>query len=131
LAIRNGKVSCIMKKTILGTLILSLCAVSAAKAEEGQTGEASWYGPGHIGHKTATGEIFTGEELTAAHRDLPLGSLVRVVNKRTGRSVVVRINDRGPFVAGRIIDLSARAARDLGVLAAGLASVRLERVALP
>jgi rare lipoprotein A len=117
-----------MKKTILSALILSLCAAGAARAEEGQSGEASWYGPGHIGHKTANGEIFTGRELTAAHRDLPMGSLVRVTDARTGRSVVVRINDRGPFVAGRVIDLSPRAARALGLLTAGVGQVRLERI---
>jgi rare lipoprotein A len=120
-----------MKKTILCTLALALFSAHAASAEEGQSGKASWYGPGHIGHKTANGEIFTGRELTAAHRDLPLGSLVRVTDPSSGRSVVVRINDRGPFVAGRIIDLSARAARELGLLSIGVAPVRLESVAMP
>jgi rare lipoprotein A len=120
-----------MNKTIPCTLALILSAATAAQADTGQSGGASWYGPGHIGNKTASGEIFTGRDLTAAHRDLPLGSLVRVTDSRTGRSVVVRINDRGPYVAGRIIDLSARAARDLGIAAAGTAQVRLELAALP
>jgi rare lipoprotein A len=130
LAIRNGKASCIMKKTILCTLALSLCAAVAARAEDGQSGKASWYGPGHIGHKTANGEVFTGKERTAAHRDLPLGAVVRVLDTRTGRSVVVRINDRGPFVAGRVIDLSEQAARDLGIKARGIGDVTLEVLAL-
>lgn len=109
-------------------LLSALLTGGAARAEEG--GKASWYGPGHIGHKTANGEIFTGKARTAAHRDLPLGSLVRVKDPRTGRSVVVRINDRGPYVTGRVIDLSERAARDLGIKDAGIADVTLEILAL-
>ena len=119
-----------MKKTILRTLVLSLCVAHMAAAEEGQSGKASWYGPGHIGHKTASGEIFTGQDHTAAHRDLPLGAVVRVKDTRTGRSVVVRINDRGPFVKGRVIDLSERAARDLGITGRGTGDVTLEVLAL-
>ena len=119
-----------MKKTILCTLALSLCATQATRAEDGQSGKASWYGPGHIGHKTANGEVFTGKEHTAAHRDLPMGAVVRVLDTRTGRSVVVRINDRGPFVAGRVIDLSETAARDLGIKGRGIGDVTLEVLAL-
>jgi rare lipoprotein A len=87
---------------------------------------ASWYGGRHVGRPTASGEIFTRHLRTAAHKDLPLGTLVRVVNLRNHRSVVVRINDRGPFVAGRIIDLSERAARDLQMMAAGIVEVAIE-----
>ncbi|QEE38110.1 septal ring lytic transglycosylase RlpA family protein [Methylobacterium sp. WL64] len=77
-----------------------------------QSGGASWYGSGH---RTANGERFNPNGLTAAHRSLPFGTRVRVENRRTGRSVVVRINDRGPFVHGRIIDLSRGSARALGM----------------
>jgi rare lipoprotein A len=91
-----------------------------------QTGKASWYGHAHDGKKTASGERFDMAELTAAHRTLPLGTRVRVTNVANGRSVVVRINDRGPFVDGRIVDLSRAAARALGALGEGLFDVRLE-----
>jgi rare lipoprotein A len=97
-----------------------------APRPEGQTGKASWYGDAHHGKKTASGERYDMTELTAAHRSLPLGTRVRVTNVDNNRSVVVRINDRGPFVRGRIIDLSRAAARELGPLGAGLFSVRLE-----
>ncbi|MBR0553096.1 septal ring lytic transglycosylase RlpA family protein [Sphingomonadaceae bacterium LXI357] len=89
-------------------------------------GHASYYGPGLAGGQTASGERFDPRKLTAAHRTLPLGSRVRVTNTRTGRSVVVRINDRGPFIAGRVIDLSTAAARRIGMLASGTARVRMQ-----
>lgn len=90
-----------------------------------ESGQASWYGPGFYGRKTANGEIFDGRAATAAHRTLPFHSLVEVVNLDTGRSVVVRINDRGPFIKNRIIDLSRKAAEELGVLGPGVARVEL------
>lgn len=90
----------------------------------GWRGIASWYGPGFIGRRTANGEVYCGTKMTAAHKTLPFGTRVRVHNLNNGRSAVVRINDRGPFVGGRVIDLSSRAARVLGV--SGLANVRLE-----
>ncbi len=90
------------------------------------SGRASWYGEAHQGKKTASGEAYDMAKLTAAHRTLPLGTRVRVTNVANGRAVVVRINDRGPFVAGRIIDLSQAAARQLGALGAGIVTVRLE-----
>ncbi len=89
-------------------------------------GIASWYGGRHVGRPTASGEIHSRKLRTAAHRDLPLGTLVRVTNLKNGRSCVVKVNDRGPYVAGRIIDLSERAARDLAMLNDGLAAVRVE-----
>src|SRR5436305_1875354 len=95
-------------------------------AATAQTGRASWYGDAHHGKQTASGEIFDMTKLTAAHRTLPFGARVRVTNVANGRSVVVRINDRGPFTGGRIIDLSQAAARELGALGTGLFSVRLE-----
>lgn len=92
-------------------------------------GKASWYGPRFHGRKTASGEIFNQHELTAAHRSLPFGTRVRVTNLKNGRSVVVRINDRGPYAKGRLIDLSRAAAKHLGMLDSGVAQVRLERLA--
>jgi rare lipoprotein A len=90
------------------------------------TGQASWYGPGFYGNRTASGEVLRPGTYTAAHRSLPFGTRVRVTNLNNGRSAVVRINDRGPFTGGRIIDLAHGAASDLGVTASGVANVRLE-----
>ena len=91
-------------------------------------GTASWYGSDFHGRKTANGEIFSANHITAAHPTLPLPSYARVTNKDNGRSVVVRINDRGPYVAGRIIDLSYRAASMLGYVNQGSANVTVEYV---
>ncbi len=91
-----------------------------------ETGIASWYGPGFHGEKTANGEIYDQMALTAAHRTLPMPSLVRVTNLENGRALVLRVNDRGPFKNGRIIDLSRRAGQLLGVVEAGTAKVRVE-----
>lgn len=95
-----------------------------------QTGRASWYGEPHHGRKTSSGEIYDMNALTAAHRTLPIGTRVRVTNLANGRSVEVRINDRGPFVGGRILDLSQAAARRLGPLGAGVFRVRLTVLAV-
>lgn len=91
-----------------------------------QTGLASWYGARHHGKRTASGEIFDQNKFTAAHRTLPWGSIVKVTNLDNGESVEVRINDRGPFKKGRIIDLSRAAARALGMLKSGVSPVRME-----
>lgn len=93
-----------------------------------ETGVASWYGPGFHGRRTASGERFDMEAMTAAHRTLPFGTRVRVQNLDNGRAAEVRINDRGPFARGRVIDVSRAAARDLGMLGAGTARVRLRVV---
>jgi rare lipoprotein A len=90
-----------------------------------ETGVASWYGPDFYGHRTANGEMYDGTQLTAAHRTLPLPVNVRVTNLENGRSVVVRVNDRGPYAKGRIIDLSAAAAKALDVVGNGTAKVRV------
>ena len=92
-------------------------------------GQASWYGQRHHGRRTASGERFDQHALTAAHRSLPFGSRVKVTHLRSQRSVVVRINDRGPYGRGRIIDLSRAAAERLGMLRSGVAPVRVERIA--
>jgi rare lipoprotein A len=102
-------------------------AGGVAKAASGQqAGVASWYGPGFHGRKTANGERFDMNALTAAHRTLPLGTQVRVTNSHTGQSVVVRINDRGPYVGRRVIDLSKASAQAIGV--SGLAKVSIARL---
>lgn len=91
-----------------------------------QSGRVSWYGPGFHGRQTASGEIFDSGEFTMAHRSLPLGSRVRVTNLDNGRSVVLRVNDRGPYVGGRIADLSRAAAGSLDFLDDGVVQARIE-----
>jgi len=91
-----------------------------------QEGVASWYGPGFHGRRTANGEIYDQYDLTAAHTSLPLGTRVMVTSLTNGRAVEVRINDRGPFVGGRVIDLSYAAARVLGMIGPGTMPVRVE-----
>jgi rare lipoprotein A len=93
-----------------------------------QMGRASFYGPGFHGEQTASGDIFDQEAFTAAHRTLKFGSRLRVTNLENGSTVLVTVNDRGPFVKGRVIDLSKAAARTLGFLRQGTARVRLDRV---
>jgi len=93
------------------------------------TGKASWYGPGFCGKKTASGDIFDDAKLTAAHKSLPLGSKAKVTNLSNGKTVEVTINDRGPFVEDRIIDLSQAAAHVLGMVHRGIAKVRVDLVA--
>src|SRR5262249_37883784 len=88
---------------------------------------ASWYGPGFYGRRTSSGEVYKRNSLTAASRTLPIGSHVRVTNLSNGRSVMVRINDRGPYVRGRDIDLSHRAAQQIGLVRSGVASVQIAR----
>ena len=91
-------------------------------------GEASYYGRELAGNRTASGERFDPRALTAAHRTLPLGSKLRVTNKSNGKSVVVRVNDRGPFTRSRLIDISYAAAQEIQMIRAGKANVRLELV---
>jgi rare lipoprotein A len=96
-----------------------------------EIGLASWYGAPHHGRRTASGEVFDMHQLTAAHRTLPFGTRVRVTNRDTGQSAELRINDRGPFVDGRILDVSYAAARLLGAIGPGTIPVRVRVVALP
>ncbi len=93
-----------------------------------QTGAASWYGRQFHGRKTASGETFDMNAMTAAHRSLPLNCYIRVTNKNNGKSVVVKVNDRGPFHGNRVLDLSYGAAKQLGITNAGTAKVNIERV---
>lgn len=91
-----------------------------------QIGSASWYGPGFHGKKTANGERYNMHAMTAAHKTLPLGTKVQVTNLSNGRKIIVRINDRGPFHGGRIIDLSKKAAQKLGIIKSGYGKVHLK-----
>lgn len=93
-----------------------------------EEGVASWYGIPFDGHRTSNGEIYDMHQLTAAHRTLPFGAVVRVTNLRNGKQTEVRINDRGPFVANRVIDLSLSAAQAIGMIGDGTAPVRLEMI---
>lgn len=111
----------------IAAAIVGSIAIGASPAWA-RCGEASYYGPGLYGNLTANGEVFRPGTMTAAHPYLPLGSWVRVTNQKNGRSVSVRINDRGPYWGGRIIDLSKTAARHLGMLASGVADVCITRI---
>jgi len=116
--------------SIFSIILISSCSVkkkseSHTKEKIFQKGEASWYGPGFNGKKTANGETFNMYKLTAAHKKLPFGTKVKVTNLQNGKSVVVRINDRGPFVKGRVIDLSKKAAQQIGLIQAGHAPVSI------
>lgn len=118
---------------VLGVL-LSGCGLVArrhpppieARSGAVQTGMASWYGPGFHGNRTSSGEIYDQYDLTAAHQTLPLGTRVAVTNTQNGKEVEVRINDRGPFVKDRAIDLSYAAARTVGMIGPGTVPVRIE-----
>ena len=113
---------------IVSCLAVAGCATWMAPVE--QMGVASWYGPGFHGNKTANGEVYDMHARTAAHRTLPFGTLVRVTRLDTGASTVVRINDRGPHVAGRVIDLSNAAANELDMVKAGVARARFDIIHL-
>jgi rare lipoprotein A len=116
--------------------LLTACGGGSRRADPSptrvtETGIASWYGPGFHGKPTASGETYDQNDLTAAHRTLPLGTRVRVTNLANDRRVTVRINDRGPFVGDRIIDLSRAAARELDMIGPGTARVRVEVLESP
>ena len=102
--------------------------IRPVRAEVASTGQASWYGvqDGFHGRRTANGEIFNAFGNTAAHRSLPFGTMVKVTNLNNNRTTVIRINDRGPFVRGRIVDLSQGSAAKIGLISTGTAPVRLE-----
>jgi rare lipoprotein A len=122
-----------MKKIAVGMLLILVSliiscsrAVYARKNGAAEIGIASWYGKDFHGRPTSSSEIYNMNDMTAAHKTLPFGTRVMVINLENGRSAVVRINDRGPFIRGRIIDLSYAAARILGIVGPGTARVRLE-----
>src|SRR5574337_1084774 len=121
---------------LLPFLLLAACATPrigprAWEDPSGERGLASWYGHPYHGRRTSSGEVYDMYQLTAAHREIPLGSWVEVINLSNGRSLTVRINDRGPFVDGRIIDLSYASARLLGVTGPGVAPVRVRLAHAP
>lgn len=132
---RNDARSGVGRRALLcAATTLALCAGAAAQDVDpdwSENGIASWYGPGFAGNPTASGEIYNPDHLTAAHKTLPLGTLVRVYNVENDREMIVRINDRGPFVHGRVIDLSRAAAEVLGFRDDGLAQVELSVVVPP
>ena len=109
-------------------LVLAFGCARNVRPDRGgeEEGQASWYGPGLYGHKTASGEVLRPGALTAAHRTLPFNTCLRVTNLENGRVVQVRVNDRGPYSSGRILDVSEAAARVLGMVGPGVARVRLD-----
>ena len=111
-----------------GFAFVAVCAAASLQSNEAaasQCGKASWYS---MGTRTASGESMNAGALAAAHRTLPFGTRVRVENLKNGRSVIVRINDRGPSVGGRVIDVTRAAAVELGMIATGTASVRVTAI---
>ena len=107
---------------------ISVCSTGSGAWKDGV---ASWYGDAFQGNPTASGESFNMNALTAAHRNLPLGTEIKVTNLRNHRSLVLRVNDRGPYVPGRMLDVSRAAARRLGFASRGLARIRINIVKLP
>lgn len=123
---RPGICLCLIVFALLASCTSTVPSGRSHEWRSFQTGKASWYGGKFHGRKTASGERYNQHAMTAAHKKLPFGTYVRVTNLNNGRACVVRINDRGPFVAGRVIDLSAEAAKKIGVHSAGVAPVRLD-----
>jgi rare lipoprotein A len=111
-----------MRWAAVAAVAILMGAMSANQADAAQTGKASYY---KHGNRTASGERFNPNGYTAAHRSLPFGTRVLVTNVKTGQSVIVRVNDRGPFVKSRIIDVSYGAAKMLGMIGAGVATVKI------
>ena len=121
----------IIALVLVGTALLWLLFSHELSPDFYEVGIASWYGPKFHGRMTANGELYNMYAFTAAHRSLPFGTVVKVVDLETGRWVVVRINDRGPFIPGRIIDLSYAAALELGIVEEGTARVGLVILLMP
>ncbi|MGL5116142.1 MAG: septal ring lytic transglycosylase RlpA family protein [Beijerinckiaceae bacterium] len=114
-----------LKKTAALAFLLTL---SPLAAHADQLGMASYYGAKFEGRKTASGERYAARQMTAAHRTMPFGTKLKVTHLRNGKSVIVRVNDRGPFVRGRIVDVSGVAAQHLGLKQSGVARVRVSRL---
>ena len=121
------------KLFIIVSAMVCLCIAHSAFSDEvyPQYGYASWYGKSLHGKKTASGERFDQHSFTGAHRSLPFGTLVRVKNLKNGKEVVITVNDRGPFIRGRIIDISRAAASSIGILRLGVTRVRVEIISMP
>ncbi len=118
---------------ISATAILFLLLPLSAFSDEvyPQYGNASWYGKSLHGKKTASGELFDKHSFTGAHKSLPFGTLVRVKNLRNGKEVIITVNDRGPFVRGRVIDISRAAANIIGIISRGVTRVRVDIISMP
>jgi rare lipoprotein A len=116
-----------MRRIAVIALILTL-SLTLLQAQELQRGKASYYSKDFRGRRTASGEVFNPNDLTCAHRYYPFGTLLKVYNPANGKSVVVKVTDRGPFVRSRIIDLSWRAAKELGIVSQGVAMVIVTKV---
>ena len=114
------------KTSVSRQVIKTSYSPSSATTKIAQSGVASYYGPGFHGRRTANGEAFDMHAMTAAHRTLPFGTKVKVTNLANGKSAIVRVNDRGPYANGRIIDLSVAAAKQIGSTSSGTARVTLE-----
>ena len=134
--LKNGLRSVFMLATLGITLVSGPVIVAQASEQKPKTcgesqllgeGRASWYGPGFHGRKTANGEVFNMNAMTAAHKTLPLGTYLHVENPETGVSHVVRVNDRGPYIKGRVLDLSKQAAIRLGLEEQGVGKVIMRR----
>lgn len=115
-----------LSNTALGALVAFTMAILPASQLQAQTGTASWYGPGFHGRTTANGERYDMNAMTAAHKSLKFGTKVKVTNNINGKAVVVRINDRGPYVGSRVIDLSKGAASAIDMIGPGTAKVTIE-----
>lgn len=111
---------------LIGAFVSSCAKKTVMRPKHSSEGHASWYGPGFHGRTTANGERYNQYAMTAAHKKLPFNTKVRVTNLNNNKTVIVRINDRGPFIRGRIIDLSKKAAKEIAMLGSGTAPVRVE-----
>lgn len=130
---QTSRLSSALVSTALIASLMLIGVNAQARVPEGhaQHGVASYYHDRFHGRKTASGAAYNKNGLSAAHKSLPLGSEVRVTDSRSGKSVIVKINDRGPFVKGRVIDLSRAAAREIGLTSKGLSKVKVEVLKLP
>ena len=125
---RNGKLFGLAAVASLGFVAAAVPTIGLQAQSGLGSGIASFYGSKFDGRRTANGEIFSNSKMTAAHRSLSFGSMVRVTNLRNGKQVTVRINDRGPWIGGRVIDLSRAAASQIDMIGSGTARVSLEKV---
>lgn len=117
-----------LMKNIILTLICFVLSGTIAMAQEVQTGKASYYGKKFHGRRTSNGSIYHIDSLTCAHRTYPFGTLLKVRNVKNGKEVIVKVNDRYPFITSRIIDLSYAAAKEIGMLSAGVINVEVTKV---
>ena len=124
---RNLSLMLSLRRACMVIIISHLSFLISHSFAQTQKGKASYYAKKFTGRRTASGEKMHHDSLTCAHRTYPFGTLLKVTNPANGQSVIVRVTDRGPYVKGRIIDLSARAAREIGIIAQGIAPVIVER----